>query len=215
MASCMIPTLKDNILFLAQSSCFPKKPVRFHKTYMVKQHQWFIFALRSEPCPHEIMRLSAQAGARRIQHSHAEMLRFIIITLIDKVSRSMVSRLHHAADGLGVRPRSVSKWSKELQVQSQDSLSSSTLIMRNYTCPKSFLDDIQQDLVNFVFVAECWRDRENARESSCCHLQGWSNQASFQQEDIVFVYDVRFTLSPQEQPIFSNRNIFRDMGNRI
>jgi hypothetical protein len=87
--------------------------------------------------------------------------------------------------------------------------------MRNYTCPKSFLDDIQQDLVNFVFVAECWRDRENARESSCCHLQGWSNQASFQQEDIVFMYDVRFTLSPQEQPIFSNRNIFRDMGNRI
>ena len=111
MASCMIPTLKDNILFLAQSSCFPKKPVRFHKTYMygkVPQHQWFIFALRSEPCPHEIMRLSAQAGARRIQHSHGEKLRFIIITLIDKVSRSMVSRLHHAADGLGVRPRSVS-----------------------------------------------------------------------------------------------------------
>ena len=147
------------------------------------------------------MRLSAQAGARRIQHSHAEKLRFI--TLIEKVTKSMVSRLRHTADALGVSPRSVSKWSKELQVQSQDSPSSNALIMRNHTCPKSFLDDIQQDMVNFLFVAECsWRNRENARELSCCHLQGWSNQASFQQEDIVFSYDVRFTLSPQEQPIF-------------
>jgi hypothetical protein len=89
--------------------------------------------------------------ARRFQYSNAEKLKLVI--LIDKVMKKDGVKATQAADLVGVSPMSVPRWCKDLQVERQDTHPSS---ISNHRGPGSFLDDISQDLVNFVAQ---WRGR--------------------------------------------------------
>jgi hypothetical protein len=88
---------------------------------------------------------------RRTQYSNAERLR--LVTLVDMVMTEDGVKPMEAAAAFGVSPGLVSRWCKVLQVECEDALFIS--VSKNHRGPENFLDDIAQDLVNFVSQ---WRD---------------------------------------------------------
>ena len=84
-------------------------------------------------------RMVSHGVARHIQYYNAEKLKLVI--LIDKVMKKDDVKATQAADLVGVSPMSVPRWCKDLQVERLVTRPSSIL---------SFLDDISQDLINFV-----------------------------------------------------------------
>ncbi len=76
-----------------------------------------------------------------------------IVTLVDRAMQEDGISLNHAAENLQVSLHSVSRWCAALQDTTNPPGSN---IVKNQTGPAGYLDDIQEQLIDFVTD---WRDR--------------------------------------------------------